>query len=430
MNRLIRCVRSILWAAAILSAHPVLAQQTSYVRTTIIPNKTNVPCVEEHGQIQVTVQDQVYQKQYVLRYPEAGTQWNTRLVIGVHGESGGAVRYSRQGQVVGTHETALDDMIGEYALNTGYAYASVERIGGRQDGMAFISEFTRLMRDRLKGVHGRDTSHVYFVGWSTGGALTRYVAEESSPRCDGVIIVAGIAGDSSPQLDRQAKLATLWTEIDPRTHPTIPDTDPRVKAYAQAIGTPVGARPFWPLVGARQTLDNLKQTLERYGLTGLTEAQLKQFRVADYQNNATFRANLAKEQAKAQAENTTGKVVIPTIEVVGTSDAFVINDVLAYKEKVKKASASAKKPPQADLHRLYQVVGVWHLSSEDNDVPSFQYLMKQGGFSEEMQDQLTQGGSYIPIVQTSLDILDKWVTQKTPPPKDQTIVPPANISDK
>lgn len=394
MNRMRRGLFSTGWAVLlavlILLIRPAMAQQTSYVRTSIMPNKANIPCVEERGLIQLTVQGNTQQKRYVLRYPEERAQWNNKLVIGAHGGTGG-VAYNRTGQATGTNEVALDDVIGQYALNASYAYASVDRdgIGGTREGLALTYEFTRLIRERLKAVYGRDAAQTSLVGFSMGGAIARYAAEDTPPKYDGVLIIAGGAGDTTPQFERQARLAVLWPDIDPRKNPNVTDSDPKVKAYAKLIGTPVSARSFWPFVGSGASLDDLKRSLEWMGLTGLTEDQLKQFRAADYRKNATFMANVAKENAA----NPTGKVGIPTIEVVGTYDDIVLQGVLAYKEKVRKASASAKKPTSADLHRLYQVEGVWHISRDDDAIPTFQYLMRQMGYSEEIQDKLRDGGS-------------------------------------
>ena len=63
-------------------------------------------------------------------------KWNGSLVIGAHGGSGGDA-IDRSGKVYGTSETALDDVIGDYAFANGFAYASVDRdgIGGTRRGL-------------------------------------------------------------------------------------------------------------------------------------------------------------------------------------------------------------------------------------------------------------------------------------------------------
>ena len=58
--------------------------------------------------------------------------------------------------------------------------------------------------------------------------------------------MAGAGGDLPTRLARQKTLAALWPGIDPKTHPGLPATDPKVAAFAEAIGTPVAARRLWP----------------------------------------------------------------------------------------------------------------------------------------------------------------------------------------
>ena len=419
MRNVFACLVVTLLAVVLYAPHPVRAQ-TSYVRTIIAPNQADVPLVEERGMIRITANGKDYEKRYVLRYPETDSQWNQKLLIGAHGGSGG-VLYYRNGWIMGTDETALDDVIAAYALDGGYAYASVDRngIGGTREGLALTYAFTRLIRERVQEIYGRQASYVYLAGLSAGGAITRYAAEDPDPQYDGVVIIAGGGGGTSPQLERQAKLVTLWPEVAPSKYPDRPLTHASVKAYASAIGTPVEARPFWPFVGAGHSLDGFRQTLERYGLTGLTDKQLKNFRMKHHRKNTTFMDNVAR----AQATSATGRVTIPTIEVVGTYDDIVIAGVLAYKEQVKKVSKKASRPTPADRHRLYQVAGVWHISTDDDAIYSFQYIMGRMGLSEEAQDRLEKGDTYIPTVHEALGYLDQWVTAQTPPPSDQTVQP-------
>jgi pimeloyl-ACP methyl ester carboxylesterase len=376
--------------------------------------------VEERGTIRLEAGGVPYEKRFVLRFPEKAADWNGRLLIGAHGGTGGVSR-SRTGNVTDTGETALDDVVGAYALEKGYAYASVDRngIGGTREGLALTYAFTEAVRARLQAVHGRTPAQVYLAGLSAGGAIARYAAEDPAPRYSGVLIIAGGGGAAQPQLEQQAKLAALWPEVDPAKHPDRPLTHPKVKAYAEAVGTPPDARPFWVFTGARQSPETFRKTLEQYGLTGLTDQQALNFRMKDHRNNAAFMAHMAR----LQAENTTGKVTIPTIEVAGTYDHLAIGGILEYKTRVLAASRTASKPAPADLHRLYRVAGVWHISADDDAVPSFQYIMSQMGLSEDVQDQLAMGGTYIPTVQEALDHLDRWVVDGKTPPPDQTVKP-------
>jgi hypothetical protein len=171
-------------------------------------------------------------------------------------------------------------------------------------------------------------------------------------------------------------MAALWPDIDPRTHRDLSPTDAKVRAYAEAIGTPVEARRLWPYTGAG--------------------------------------AVAAASRPAPSPENTTGVVRVPTIEVVGTWDDLVIREVRAYRARVQ---------PQ-DRHRLYQVAGVWHMSGDDDGVWSFQYIaesrMKLG---KDVADAMGEGPSYLPTVREAFDHLVRWVERGTPAPPAQTVTP-------
>lgn len=142
-----------------------------------------------------TVGEDQHERSYVLRYPAEPTLWNARLVVGVHGETGSRVRKGPGGQVLGTHETQLDDIIGDHALHTGYAYASVERagFGGKDRGLWLLDQFAQVIRARLSAAL-QSPERLYAVGWSTGGTLARYAAEDTTSLFDGVIVIAGVEG--------------------------------------------------------------------------------------------------------------------------------------------------------------------------------------------------------------------------------------------
>ena len=392
--------------------------QVIKVRTTITPDRNNNPIVEERGMIQLTANGKDYEKRYLIRYPKSVSQWNQRLLIGAHGGSGGLL-YDRDGRVIETSETSLDDVISGYAVEQGYAYASVDRdgIGGTREGLALTYAFTESAQNRISKVYGKKAAYVYLTGLSAGGAITRYAAEDTDPKYDGVLIIVGGGGGTTPQLERQARLAALWPEVDPVKYPDLPLTNAKVKAYAKEIGTPVEARPFWPFIGARQTLANFRKTLERFGLTNLTDAQLRNFRMAEHRGNKTFTANVEK----AQAGGTTGQLTIPTIEVAATHDDIVIAGILEYKDKVRTVSKNADRPTPMEKHRLYKVWGAWHVSTDDDALGTFQYFMSQVGIGDEVQDWLNTAGTYIPTLEEALGYLDNWVTKQQIPPEDQMV---------
>ena len=77
------------------------------------------------GLVPLEIDGKPVEKRYVLRTPST---WNGSLVIGAHG-GGGGNNFDRSGKVIGTDETALDDVIGRYAISKGFVYASVDRDG-------------------------------------------------------------------------------------------------------------------------------------------------------------------------------------------------------------------------------------------------------------------------------------------------------------
>ncbi len=108
-----------------------------------------------------TAEPSAQQRRYVLRIP---ANWNGALVLGAHGgSSGNAV--DRSGNVYATSETALDDVIGRYAFDNGFAYASVDRDGVGSGGEAW--------RHRPE-FHGK----AFGAGHRSGGNLDDLVIRE------------------------------------------------------------------------------------------------------------------------------------------------------------------------------------------------------------------------------------------------------------
>jgi poly(3-hydroxybutyrate) depolymerase len=287
------------------------AQQAVAARQGEVPGVGGAPYIEESGTFHFRLTDSDYALKYVLRHPVARSQWSGRLVIGVHGETGATVRYGRRQEVIGTLETQLDDMIGQYAVTAGHAYASFERgVGGREDALRILYGFRTAMAERLGLRLGRMPTLVYLVGWSTGGTLVRYAAEDSPVRVDGVIVVAGVGGNAA------------WV-----TH-----------------------RPL-----------------------------------------------------------------VPQLEIVGTADTAILRYVREYRDVVRSKNRDARL-------RVYEIEGARHVSSEDDDIPSF-----ERGTDPNRRARYVGSVPYFAIVHSSLDLLDAWVTQGTAPPADQVVTPPATI---
>lgn len=307
----------------------------------------------------------------MLRIPP---NWNGSLVIGAHGGSGGNA-VDRTGKVYATSETALDDVIGRYAYDKGFAYGSVDRdgIGSSAEGVKVTLEFIAQAKADVAARGGKTPTRTFIVGLSAGGGITRNIIEQPKGPVDGAVIIAGAGADATTRLDRQTKMAALWPLIDPAAH-KLPDTDSNVRAYSEAIGTPVAARRLWPYTGA----------------------------------------GAAASRSAVAVQNSTAKPSVPVLEVVGTWDDLVIREVRAYAQRVERK----------DGHRLYQVEGVWHMSGDDDGVQGFQYnaetRMKLG---KDVADAMGESPSYIPTVHEAFDALVRLVEKGSAPPPSQTVKP-------
>ena len=332
------------------------------------------------GLVALDVDGKPLEKRYVLRTP---AKWNGSLVIGAHGGSGGN-NFDRSGKVIGTDETALDDVIGRHALGQGFAYASVDRDGtGGRAGLALTTQFTNLVRTEMTRRGMTTPRRTYIVGLSAGGGIARMAAEHRPAMFDGALIIAGAGGDLVTRLDRQMRIAAQWPLIDPLAHFGLPLTDQKFAAYAEATGTPIEARRLWPYTGAS--------------------------------------AVAAASRPIGNAENSSASISIPTIEVVGTWDDLVIRGLRAYGTRVDPKH----------LHRLYQVNRVWHMSGDDDGVMSFQYIAESRmKLDKDVADAMGEGPSYLPTVREAFDHLVRWAEQGALAPPNQTIEPNQRLIHK
>jgi pimeloyl-ACP methyl ester carboxylesterase len=337
----------------------------------------------DRGLVALDVDGKPVAKRFVLRMPASAKAtarqapaWNGSLVIGAHG-GGGGNNFDRAGNVIGTDETALDDVIGRHALANGFAYASIDRDGtGGRAGLSLTHQFADLAKAEVTRRGKATPRRTYIVGLSAGGGIARMAAESMPTPFDGALIIAGAGGDVVTRLDRQTRMAALWPLIDPQAHFGLSSTDRKIVAYAEALGTPVESRRLWPYTGAG--------------------------------------AVAAASRPPGTVEQSTAKPSIPVIEVVGTWDDLVIRELRAYRDRVEPK----------DRHRLYQVEGVWHMSGDDDGVMSFQYIaesrMKLG---KDVADAMGEGPSYLPAVREAFDHLVRWVEQGVAAPPSRTVKP-------
>lgn len=361
---------------ASLLAVPTQTPFTGVVETAVANGR------QLKGQVTLTVDGQPVGKRFVLRVPSAA--WNGALVIGAHGGSGGNA-VDRAGRVYATSETALDDVIGQYVLASGFAYASVDRDGAMswRDGLTLTYEFTERVKQEVARLAGRAPARTYLVGLSMGGGITRLAAEDPQKRFAGTLLIAGAGGDLVTRLDRLTKMNGIWRLIDPLANIGMSSDDTKTIAYAAAVGTPVEARRLWPYTGSG--------------------------------------AAAALKQAQRAIEETTGELRVPTIEVVGTWDDLVIREIRAYRLRAQPA----------DRHRLYQVNRVWHMSGDDDGVQGFQYAADtRMRLDKDVADAMGEGPSYIPTVREAFDHLVRWVEKGAPAPASQTIEPGQRLSDR
>lgn len=372
----------------------VTAQEASSIETQIMPNHEGLPYVMEKGWLSLPVGEETLRQRYVLRYPEQKAEWNGRLVVGVRGTDVGGSGYRR------SWGEPMDYVIGRYAEDQRYAYAGIDvsSIDQIDRGVEITTRFTRFIITRLQEQQQRHIEHTYLAGLLQGGSIARMATEDPDSPYDGVLIISGGGGDMPTWLERHARIGALWPEVDPRKHADLPDDDPNVIAFAEILGVPVEARKFWRFTPHDRALAQLRQALAEYGLNGLTDDQLKQFRVADYTDSISFMEQLT-------AHTSTGKVTVPTIEVAGTHDDRVIREVMAYKDKVRDISRDAEQPSPADLYRLYRLQGVWHITLD----PDFYY----GNY----------GKTYTRHVHEAFASLDRRVTEHAPLPENRTLIP-------
>ena len=285
-------------------------------------------------------------RRFVLRHPVRPPDWNGILVIGAHRGVGG-IRRGPAGEELGGGETELDDLIGWWALDQGFAWASLDRagLGAGPDAHRLTEAFARLMFGQIRPRLRREPDFTILLGYGEGGGLARYTAASDDPTFDGVVLLAANLGDPAAEARRRETRLELASTRD--------DSAQARAAYAAAAGTgPEGAR-FWPFhdaVAARPSpiLPAPPTTLRR-----------------------------------------------PVIEIVGTLDDFVLPEVLAYRERVQAVGA-------ADLHDLRLVEGAWRISPGDDAVPEFQAWAAELGLSGADQQALASGNSLEAPLQRAL----------------------------
>ena len=336
------------------------------------------------GLVTLAVDGKPAAKRFVIRLP---VKWNGSLVIGAHGGSGGDA-IDRSGKVYATTETALDDVIGDYAFAQRLRLRERRSRRHRRDARRLRADDAICVASRklksappARSARSAGNSRIYIVGLSAGGGITRMAAEATPAPFDGALIIAGAGGD----VDHAARSATA--------HGGVVAAD----RSARACGTVEHA--------IRRSCRTRKRSARRSrrAACGRTPAP----------------APSPRQRVRAgTVENSTAKPSIPTIEVVGTWDDLVIREIRAYRDRVEPK----------DRHRLYQVEGVWHMSGDDDGVQGFQYTAESRmKLDKDVADAMGESPSYIPTVREAFDHLVRWVEKGTAPPASQTVKPGSKL---
>ncbi len=289
-------------------------------------------------------------RRFVLRHPLRPPDWNGTLVIGAHRGLGG-IRRGLEGAELGSGETELDDLIGWWALDRGFAWASFDRagVGAGPDGYRLTEAFARLMFEQIRPRLAMDPDRTILLGYGEGGGLARYGAAATDETFDGVVLVAATLGD--PEGASRRRSARLALAADRET------SDAGLAAYSAAAGIgPEGSR-FWPFYDA----------------------------VAAAPSPVLPAPPVVLER--------------PVIEVVGTLDDFVLPEVLAYRDRIQAAGLTG-------VHELRLVPGAWGVGPGDDAVEELQAWAAELGLSEVDRAALASGRSLAPEVQRALTDLN------------------------
>ena len=296
-------------------------------------------------------------RRFVLRHPLRPPDWNGALVIGAHRGLGG-IRRGLEGAELGSGETELDDLIGWWALDHGFAWASFDRagVGAGPDGYRLTEAFARLMFDQIRPRLATDPERTILLGYGEGGGLARYGAAATDETFAGVVLVAATLGD--PEGASRRRAARLALAADRET------SDAGLAAYAEAAGIGLEGSRFWPFYDA----------------------------VAAAPSPVLPAPPVALER--------------PVIEVVGTLDDFVLPEVLSYRDRIQAAGMTG-------VHELRLVPGAWGVGPGDDAVEELQAWAAELGLSDADRAALASGRSLAPEVQRALTDLNARLQDST-----------------
>ena len=289
-------------------------------------------------------------RRFVLRHPFRFPDWNGALVIGAHRGLGG-IRRGLDGAELGSGETELDDLVGWWALDQGFAWASFDRagLGAGPDAYRLTEAFARLMFDQIRPRLVADPERTILLGYGEGGGLARHGAVAPEETFDGMVLIAATLGDPEGAARRRTARLALAAEREA--------TEAGLAAYAAAAGVGTEGSRFWPFYDAAAAVPS--------PVLPAPPATLRR----------------------------------PVVEVVGALDDFVLPEVISYRDRVQAAGA-------AELHELRLVEGAWRVGPEDDAVEEIQAWADELGLSETDRAALATGSSLASEVRRALSDLD------------------------
>ncbi len=296
-------------------------------------------------------------RRFVLRHPFRLPDWNRTLVIGAHRGLGG-IRRGPGGAELGSGETELDDLVGWWALDQGFAWASFDRagLGAGPDAYRLTEAFARLMFDQIRPRLAVEPERIILLGYGEGGGLARHAAAAPEETLDGVVLVAATLGDPEGAARRRTARLALAGEREA--------SEAGLAAYAAAAGVGTEGSRFWPFYDAAAAAPS--------PVLPAPPATLRR----------------------------------PVVEVVGALDDFVLPEVLSYRDRVQAAGT-------AELHELRLVEGAWRVGPGDGAVEEIQAWAEELGLSAADRAALATGRSLAPEVRKALSDLDARLREPT-----------------
>ncbi len=289
--------------------------------------------------------------QFVLRLPD---DWNGKLVV--TGAPGVRKQY------------AVDEIISDFVLGRGYAYAATDKGNSGQtfyagqaspgDSVAEwhrrVTELTRAARATVAQVYGRAPARTYMTGISNGGYLTRFALEHHPELYDGGVDWEGTL--------LRAEGPNLFTYL-----PTVIANYPRWKAGDEAAhqamlaaGLPAGSEFLWDYHEAVYWDLTQRSYREAFdpgydgALTGGVPFCPSGLPACDADYDYAARPAAVRDAVRA-VENT-GDIGKPLITLHGTLDALlpIATDSDVYDRLVAAAGHDA-------IHRYYVIEGGNHV---------------------------------------------------------------------